>query len=165
MLSESNHIGDNSIWQGKVETVIRDFGKERQSLLPALEATQETLGFIPEETVGYLAERYGLPAAEIYSVISFYGMLTTEKNGKYAIKVCDSLSCHINQAPNLIKIIGEELHIKPGETSRDGLFSLETVDCLGMCDQAPVMMVNDEIYGKLDDTALKNILKELRSKG
>ena len=141
------------------------FGKERTSLLPSLEVIQETLSYIPEKSVAYLSETFHLPVAEIYSVISFYGMLTAKKKGKFVIRVCDSLSCHINHSIDVVKDIREILNIKPGETTPDEIFTLETVDCLGSCDQAPVMMVNEKLYGKLTRKTLKVILNDLKTGG
>lgn len=150
--------------QEEVKTILDRYGKDRVSLLPCLEAIQATEGYISEESVSYLCKIYNLPAAEIYSVISFYGMLSTAPKGKYVIKVCGSLSCSINQSQYLIHIIGIILNIRPGQTTPDKKFTLETVDCLGLCDQAPVLMVNETIYGKLDEAKLKAILNDLRSR-
>jgi NADH-quinone oxidoreductase subunit E len=152
-------------WQEGVEAAINRFGKTRTSLLSSLEAIQDTLNFIPEEATDYLSEKYSLPVAEIYSVMSFYGMLTTEKKGKYVIRICDSLSCHINKSFDLEKYIWGILNIKPGKTTPDNKFTLEIVDCLGLCDQAPVMMVNQTIYGQLNVPKLMQILRQLQEKG
>jgi NADH-quinone oxidoreductase subunit E len=152
-------------WLEGVEAAINRFGKTRTSLLSSLKAIQETLNFIPEKAAGYLSERYNLPVAEIYSVMSFYGMLTTEKRGKYVIRICDSLSCHINKSFDLEKYIWGILNIRPGQTTRDNKFTLEIVDCLGLCDHAPVMMVNQTIYGQLDVPKLMHILRQLQEKG
>jgi len=151
-------------WRKGVEAAINRFGKTRTSLLSSLEAIQDALNFVPEEAAGYLAEIYNLPIAEIFSIMSFYGMLTTEKKGKYVIRICDSLSCHINQKDNLEKYIWGILNIKPGETTPDKKFSLEIVDCLGSCDEAPAMMVNNVIYGKMNTSKLLSILGQLQEK-
>jgi len=163
-LTAQDNKESNVIWQSNVELLINRLGKERTSLLPSLESIQENLGFIPEDAVNYLGEIYKLPVTEIYSVITSYKMLDTEIKGKYLIKICDSLSCRINQSLNLIKSIRDILNIQPGETTPDNKFTLEVVDCLGACDQAPVMMVNKTIYGKLNKAKLKNILNDLQSK-
>ena len=152
-------------WLEGVDVAINRFGKTRTSLLSSLEAIQDNLMYIPEKAVDYLSERYSLPKAEIYSVMSFYGMLTTEKRGKYVIRICDSLSCHINKSFDLEKYIWGILNIKPGQTTPDNKFTLEIVDCLGLCDQAPAMMVNRTIYGQLDVSKLMQILRQLQVKG
>jgi NADH-quinone oxidoreductase subunit E len=130
-------------WQKGIEAATSRFGKTRTSLLSSLEAIQDCLNYIPEEAASYLAEIYNLPLAEINSIMSFYSMFTTEKKGKYVIRICDSLSCHINQKDNLQKYIWGILNIKSGETTPDKKFFLEIVDCLGSCDEAPAMMVNN----------------------
>ena len=150
--------------QDVIKTVLERYGRDRVSLLPCLKAIQETEGYISEESVTYLSSLYGIPAAEIYSVASFYGILATSPKGKYLIKVCSSLSCSVNQSQYLIHIIGILLNIRPGQTTPDNKFTLEVVDCLGLCDQAPVMLINDTVYGKLNDKQLKAILNDLRSK-
>jgi NADH-quinone oxidoreductase subunit E len=152
-------------WQEGVDAAINRFGKTRTSLLSSLEAVQDAINFVPEKAVGYLSERYSLPASEIYSVMSFYGMFNTEKKGKYVIRICDSLSCRINKSFDLEKYIWGMLNIKPGQTTRDNKFTLEIVDCLGLCDQAPAMMVNQTIYGQLDVPKLMHILRQLQEKG
>ncbi len=152
-------------WREGVEAAIIRFGKTRTSLLSSLEAIQGTLSFIPEKAAEYLGEKYCMPVAEIYSVMSFYGMLSTERRGKYVIRICDSLSCHINKSFDLEKYIWGILNIKSGETTPDGKFTLEIVDCLGLCDQAPAIMVNQTIYGKLNISRLMNVLKQLQEKG
>ncbi len=154
-----------ALWQKEVDIAVKRFGRTNTSLLSALESIQDTMKLIPEEAARYLSEIYGLPLANIYSVLSFYGMFTTEKKGKYVLRVCDSLSCHINQPDNLLKLIWGILNIRPGETTPDKKFSLEIVDCLGLCDQAPAMMVNNNIYGKLNTSGLMKILNELQEKG
>jgi NADH-quinone oxidoreductase subunit E len=152
-------------WQEGVEAAINRFGKTRISLLSSLEAVQDSTNYIPEKAAVFLSDRYDLPVADIYSVLSFYGMLTTEKRGKYVIRICDSLSCHINKSFDLEKYIWGILNIKPGETTPDNKFTLEIVDCLGLCDQAPVMTVNQTIYGQLDVPKLMQILRQLQAQG
>jgi NADH:ubiquinone oxidoreductase subunit E len=158
-------VNDEEPWRQETQAAIKRYGTTRTSLISSLEAIQDTMSFIPEQAADYLSELYRLPVAEIYSVISFYKMLTTKRTGKYVIRICDSLSCHINQAHSLEKYIWGVLNIRQGETTPDGKFTLEVVDCLGFCDQAPAMMVNKSIYGKLNTSKLMNILRQLQEKG
>jgi len=89
-------------------------------------------------------------------------MLTTEEQGKYVIRICDSLPCYLNKSDGVLGIIEKELGIEAGETSADRKFTLEVVPCLGLCDKAPAMMVNDRIYGNLTKQSVKKIIAELK---
>jgi len=130
--------------------------------LPCLEVIQETCGHIPQEAITYLRKNLDVPSIDIYGVITFYGMLTTEEQGKYVIRICDSLPCYLNKSDGVLGIIEKELGIEAGETSADRKFTLEVVPCLGLCDKAPAMMVNDRIYGNLTKQSVKKIIAELK---
>lgn len=149
-------------WKAKVDEVVKQRGGAREALLPSLEATQEVCGYVPQEAISYLRENLDVPAVDIYGVITFYGMLTTEEQGKYVIRVCDSLPCHLNDSDGMLKVIERESGIKGGETSPDKKFTLEVVPCLGLCDRAPAMMINDKIYGNLTEKAVKEIFSKLK---
>ena len=150
------------LWKSKVEDAIKSYGKGKEALLPSLESIQELFGYIPEEAITYLSETLSVPLVDIYGVITFYGMLTTEKQGKYVIRVCNSLPCHINRSSEIIDAFEKELSIKCGETTPDGKFTLEGVACLGLCDKAPAAMINEKIYENLTAEKVKEIISELR---
>jgi len=149
-------------WLEHIEEVFTEHGENRTSLLPCLEEIQKACRCIPHDAVTYLRDRLGIPSVDIYGVVSFYGMLTTVEQGKYVIRLCDSLPCHLNHSENMLIILEDELGIKSGETTRDKKFTLETVPCLGLCDKAPAMMINENIYGKLTRGKIKTILNSLK---
>jgi NADH-quinone oxidoreductase subunit E len=149
-------------WKQKVDTIIAQRGKIQASLLPCLEIIQETDRYISPEAIGYLRETLNITAADIYGVLSFYGMLTIKAQGKYVIRLCNSLPCNISKSENMIKVVENELGIKSGETTRDKKFTLEIVACLGLCDQAPIMMINEKEYGNLTATKVKKIIAGLK---
>jgi NADH-quinone oxidoreductase subunit E len=151
-----------TLWKTRVDEVIKQRGKSRETLLPCLEAIQEVSGYIPQEAVSYLRESLDVPSIDIYGVITFYGMLTTKEQGKYVIRLCDSLPCYLNESEEMLRVIERELGIKGGQTSLDKKFTLEVVPCLGLCDKAPAMMVNDQIYENLTEKAAKKIIAELK---
>lgn len=122
---------------------------------------QETYGYIPEREIEKLALEYDMPKAKVFGVIRFYSMFYTKPTGKYIVRVCDSLSCHINDSEDIIGAIKDYLEVDAGETTEDKKFSLEVVECLGHCGEGPVMMVNDEIYTHLSKTKALKILKDL----
>jgi NADH-quinone oxidoreductase E subunit len=150
------------LWKTRVDEITKKAGKSRESLLPCLEAIQETSSYIPQEAITYLRENLDVPSVDIYGVITFYGMLTTEKQGKYVIRLCNSLPCHLNKSQELLKAVERELGIKSGETSGDRKFTLEVAACLGLCDKAPAMMINDKIYENLTPKKAKQILTGLK---
>ncbi|MGM0420247.1 MAG: NAD(P)H-dependent oxidoreductase subunit E [Bacillota bacterium] len=121
---------------------------------------QETYGYIPEAEIDKLAEKFARPRAEIYGVIKFYSMLYTEPTGKYIIRICDSLSCHLSESHQLVETVEDYLNLSNGETSEDKLFTLEIVECLGHCGEGPVMMVNDDMYTQVSRKEALNILKK-----
>jgi len=151
-----------ALWRAKVDEVIKQWGKVREALLPCLEAAQEASGYVPQEAISYLRENLDVPAVDIYGVITFYGMLTTEEQGKYVIRLCDSLPCHLNDSDGMLAVVERESGVKAGETSPDKKFTLEVVPCLGLCDKAPAMMINDKIYGNLTEGAVKQIFSKLK---
>ncbi len=107
-----------------------------------------------------LSEYLDMPLSKLYSMATFYKALSLIPKGKNIIKVCDGTACHIRSSKSLLDEIEKTLGIKPGETTKDGKFSLETVNCLGSCAIAPVMVINDKYYGKLTPSMLREILKE-----
>lgn len=150
------------VLEDKFEEVLAEFGEGRQALLPCLKAAQKEYGSVPREVVSFLSERLAVAPLDIYGVISFYGMLSTRDQGKYAVRVCSSLPCHLNRAESLVHVLAEELGIKPGETTADKLFSLDVVGCLGLCDRAPAMLVNDQIHGPLTPSEARALVMELK---
>jgi len=150
-----------SLWEAKVGEVTEQRGKLRTALLPCLEAIQEVSGYIPQEAVSYLRETLDVPAVDIYGVITFYGMLTTREQGKYVIRLCNSLPCHLNESAGILRVVEDELGIKAGETSPDKKFTLEAVACLGLCDKAPAMMINDKTYENLTGETVREIIAGL----
>lgn len=151
-----------TLWKAEVDEVIKRRGKSRETLLSCLEAIQEVSGYIPQEAISYLRENLDVPSIDIYGVITFYSMLTTKEQGKHVIRLCNSLPCHLNKSEEMLEVIERELGIKAGGTSSDKKFTLETVACLGLCDKAPAIMINDKIYENLTEETAKKIIVELK---
>lgn len=135
---------------------------EGDIFLELLHNIQMTYGYIPEGEINRLAEKLDRPRAEIYGAIKFYSMFYTEPTGKYIIRVCDSLSCHLQDSHELLESLKSFLKLDDGETSPDQLFTLEVVECLGHCGEGPVMMVNDRMYTELTPGKALEILKECK---
>lgn len=132
----------------------------KANLLESLHTIQDTYGYIPENEINKLAEQFDLPRSKVYGTIKFYSMFYTEATGKYMVRVCDSLSCHLNDSADIVTAVENYLGIEDGETTEDKKFTLEVVECLGHCGEGPVMMVNDQIYNYLNESQAIQILKD-----
>ncbi len=145
---------------GFLEKIDKDPG----NLIKALQAVQGLYGFVSDDAVRAVSDYFQIPAAEVEGVLTFYAQFKRVKPGRFKVAVCDGTACHIKGAPQIQQWISAELGIGPGETDKDGLFSLEVVACLGCCSLAPVMSINGRVYGKLDRKGVSRILKEYAAK-
>lgn len=144
-----------------VELLIK-YPQEKRFTLSILQDIQNKYGFIPRETMHYIAEYLNIPVSDIYSIATFYKALSLKPKGIHVIKVCNGTACHIRGSNILIDEIKELLNIKPGETTDDGLFSMEIVNCLGACALAPVMVIDSKYYGALTKEKIKVVLDEYK---
>ncbi len=135
----------------------------RENLIPLLQEAQERDGFISREAVSEIAEKLGLTPAKVYGVASFYNQFTFSKPGKYIVRVCRGTACHVKGSERILSAIQAELKIEPGATTRDGLFTIEVVACLGACGLAPVIMVNDEFHGRLSVKDVHKVIEHYRN--
>ncbi len=139
--------------------------KKRAMLLSALYIAQEQYGWLSPEAIQRVADRLSLTPGQVFSTASFYTMFKLEPQGRYAVQVCEGLSCYlVGGAEPVIEQVKQRLNIEPGETTPDGRFSLEIVQCLAACDLAPAIKVNDELYGDLTAEKLEALLTELAKK-
>ena len=135
------------------------YPKEQRYTLSILQDLQKEYNYIPKEKLIELSKYLDIPLSKLYSMATFYKALSLTPKGENIIKVCDGTACHIRSSKSLLDEIQNTLGIKPGETTKDGKFSLETVNCLGSCAIAPVMVINDKYYGKLTSAMVREILK------
>jgi len=135
---------------------------KKSLLLPYLQAVQDEYGYISDEAIEYIAKELSLNPSFILGVLTFYTYFSRKKRGKYHIQVCRNLSCSLLGAENLIDYISKRLSLKPGETSEDGRFTFSLVECLGCCEKAPVMMINNDYYTELTVEMVDKILSSLR---
>ena len=149
--------------------VLEEYAKVPGSLIPILQKAQEIYGYLSAEAIAYLSEATGIAEAKIYGVVTFYAQFRLTPVGKNLIMLCKGTACHVNGADRIEEAIQEHLGIGDGETTADGLFTLNNVACLGCCSLAPVMMVKseegEETYGNLTKDRVKEILTELRERG
>ncbi|MBQ7502829.1 NAD(P)H-dependent oxidoreductase subunit E [bacterium] len=126
-----------------------------------LQEAQHIFGYLPLEVLKYISEHIGVPVAELYGVATFYSQFSITPKGKHRVSVCLGTACYVRGAPKVLDKVCEELKVKIGETTADGLFTLDATRCLGCCGMAPVMMIDDDVYGKLEDVSvIPDILKK-----
>lgn len=142
--------------------IMRKYPKEKRYTLAILQDIQRKYSYISEESMNCVAEYLSIPLSSVYSISTFYKALSLNKKGKYEIKVCSGTACHIRGSKNIIEEIKNILDINPGETTKDGLFSIEVVNCLGACALAPVMVVNGTYYGNMTKEKVRAIINEYR---
>jgi NADH:ubiquinone oxidoreductase subunit E len=149
---------------GQLEAIIDKHRCETWGLIPLLQDIQETLGYIPEESIEPIAEALNLFPSQVQGVISFYAGLSLKPKGKYVIRVCRGTACHVKGGRSILRFMKKEVELDEGETSPDYQFTLETVACLGACFLAPAMMVNRAYFGKLSPSKVTSILAEYGKK-
>jgi len=144
-----------------VDTILENYpDASRDQLIPILQEVQESQGYLSKEAVIQIGQHLNLPASKIYGVATFYNQFRFQPIGKNHILVCRGTACHVKGSATVLQTLEQELKIKAGETTRDGLFSLEVVACIGACGLAPVISINGEFYAGVDSAKIRKILKE-----
>ncbi|MBD3178323.1 MAG: NADH-quinone oxidoreductase subunit NuoE [Candidatus Latescibacteria bacterium] len=131
-------------------------------LIPLLQSAQNHFGYIPRRAIDYISTVTGIPESEVFGVITFYSQFRLRPMGKYVIRVCAGTACHVSGADLIRDTIEDELGIEVGETTEDGLFTLNTVACIGCCSLAPVIMVNDNTHGRLTPSEVRTIIRKYK---
>ena len=138
---------------------------DKGNLIKGLQLIQSREGYVSDEGIRAAAKHFSMADAEVEGVLTFYAQFKRQKPGKYQICICDGTACHIKGSTQIAAWLSAELGIDDGQTTDDGLFSIETVACLGCCSLAPVMSVNGKVYGKLDRKGLTRIINEYKKLG
>jgi NADH-quinone oxidoreductase E subunit len=134
----------------------------RDALIPILQEVQENQGYLSREAVVRIGKHLNLPTTKIFGVATFYNQFRFQPKGKYHVTVCRGTACHVKGSNRVLEMAQKLLKLKPGQTSRDRLFSLETVACMGACGLSPVMNLNGEFYAKVTPQKLVKIIQECR---
>lgn len=145
-----------------LEPCLQKYATVPGSLITILQNAQEIYGYLPVDVILHISQRTGIKVTKIMGVATFYSQFRLEPVGKYLIMLCQGTACHVNGSLQIEKTINEYLGIKDGETTKDGLFTLKNVACLGCCSLSPVMMINDDTYGSLTPEKAISIFKELQ---
>lgn len=134
-------------------------GKTPEDLLVLLKEAQNKEGYISEETMVELAETLNMSRSDVYGVATFYSFLSTKPRGRNIIRICKSLPCHLKNYESVAESIEKEIGIKPGQITTDRRFSFELTNCIGACDKAPAMLINDDVHGNLTTVKISQILE------
>jgi NADH:ubiquinone oxidoreductase subunit E len=147
----------------EVKAICASYKDEPSPLMMILSTIQKKYGYIPLEVQQVVSEETGIPVAEIYGVVTFYSFFSLNPKGKYVIGVCLGTACYVKSSQAVFDKFAEELHIKSGETTEDGLFTLDAIRCMGACALAPAMSVNGKVYSKVTPADVSKILQEYRA--
>lgn len=148
-----------------IEAILQRYqNAHRDSLIPLLQDVQEQQGYLSREAVILIGKHLGLPASKIYGVATFYNQFRFQPQGRFHIQVCRGTACHVKGSAAVLDAIRREVKIDPGQTSRDGLFSLEVVACIGACGLAPVINISGEFHAGVTTQKVKGILDSYRTR-
>lgn len=155
--------GHNEALFAQLDKVIEQHKDQRGSLISVLHKAQGIFGYLPEEVQAYIAEKMDIPLSEIYGVVTFYALFTMNKKGKYTFNVCLGTACYVKGSGKLLEKLQEELGIGVGETTEDGMFSIECCRCVGACGLAPVITINDKVHGHLVPEDIPALIAEIKA--
>lgn len=144
----------------EVEIMISKYPKAKDNLIKILEDVQVKYGYVPQIAQIEIADYFNMPLAEVYGVITFYSRFTLKPKGKYNVSICLGTACFVKGSKEILERAKTKLGLEEGETSTDGMFSLDTTRCVGACGLAPVFTINDEVYGKATVKKLDEVLDE-----
>lgn len=148
----------------KICEICEKYSAEKKPLLELLKAIQSEFGYVSPEMQKLVSEKFGISVSEVYSIVSFYSFLSQSPRGKYVISVCLGDACVAKGGREVVDKLSELLGIKSGETTEDGLFSIDTIRCIGACGVAPTLMIDGKIYPKVKLDDLQTIIGEYRRK-
>jgi len=142
-----------------IDDIIAQKQGERGSLIPVLQSTQNLLGYLPKPILIHISEKLEIPYSEVAGVVTFYSFFSTTPRGKHTIRVCMGTACYVRGGKEVLEALSKELKIGVGETTVDGLFSLEVGRCFGACGLAPVVMVDEDVHQRVKESQIKSLLE------
>lgn len=153
---------DGKIVLKAVQAAVDRFGASQDELIPIMNEVNREVGYLPSEALDEISRLLRVPRSRLFSVASFYTMLSTKPRGKHVIQFCESAPCHVAGGREVWQAIKDYLRIDEDETTTDGKWTILTTSCLGLCSVGPVMLVDDDIYGNVDPTQVPSILEKYR---
>ena len=157
------HLSDLAV--AKINEICDRYADERTPLMMILSDIQKEYGYIPLDVQEIVSKRTGVSVAEIYGVVTFYSFFSLKPKGKYIIGVCLGTACYVKGSQQVIDKFSEILKIAPGETTEDGMFTIDALRCIGACGIAPAVSINGKVYPKVEVKAIPGIIEELRAQG
>ena len=164
-IKEKAAVQDKTMDLSKVEQILEKYKNVRGAVIPILQVVQAEYGYLPEPVVDLIAERLNISVNEIVGVSTFYAQFHLKPRGQHIIKICCGTACHVKGAKKITEKLSEVLETSIGSTTKDNLFTLEEVACLGACSLAPVMMVDEDIHGKLAPDTIGTVIQEIKESG
>lgn len=150
--------GNEQLIEEAVDSAIKKYGESREELIPILNHVNRMLGYLPSESLEKISDRLKSPRSNLFSVASFYQMLSTKPRGEHVIQFCESAPCHVVGGREVWQALQDTLQIQDGETTSDGKWTLITTSCLGLCGVGPVIIIDDDAYGNVTPDQIKSIL-------
>ncbi len=148
----------------KLDNILENMNKSSGELIEVLQEVQETYNYLPEEVLRAVAEKLNVPLIEVFRVANFYKAFTLQPRGKHLLTICMGTACHVKGAPKFLDEVLSQLDIQPGETTDDGEVTVETVNCLGACALAPVVVIDGKYYDHMTAGKLRSLIQETRNK-
>ena len=153
---------DAALRMEAAEAVLKQYNYDKAKLVPILQAVQEKYRWLSKDLISYVARSLGLPPARVYGVATFYAHFALKPKGKYVFRLCDGTACHVKGSLLALDALRARLKLKDGQdTSDDMLYTVETVNCIGACGLAPVMVMNDEVHGQLKPADVEKIVDDV----
>ncbi|MCP4691915.1 MAG: NAD(P)H-dependent oxidoreductase subunit E [Desulfobacterales bacterium] len=152
---------ENIDWE-KINDIIERYQANPESLLMIMQDISDLYNYVPPEVIPLLVEKLGVKKSLVYGVATFYSTISMEPRGKYIVSVCTGTACHVRGAEKITETLEEKLAIEKGQTSADGLFTLEAVRCIGCCASGPVITVNKDTHGGLDRSSVLKIVEDYK---
>lgn len=147
----------------KVDEIINKYDKKKSALIAVLQDIQKEYRYLPEEVLLYVSEKMSISSSKVFGVATFYENFSLEPKGKYVIKICDGTACHVKRSIPILEAMRKELGLSDKKSTTDDLlFTVETVSCLGACGLAPVITVNDKVYGRMTPESAVELLRKLK---
>ena len=147
----------------RLDDILSRYTKDKSQLIPILQEAQESFGYLPEEVMLGIARFLRLASSVVYGVVTFYAQFKLNPTGKIIVKVCRGTACHVRGGAAILSEVEKKLGIKPGETTEDLEYTLETIACFGSCALAPVMVIGDTVYGRMTTKNAAEILSDSKS--
>ena len=156
---------ETAVQKRPIDEVIASYPPNREHLISILQEVQAEYGYLSKDSINRISGYLKLPSSKVFGVATFYNQFKLNPPGRIQVQVCRGTACHVKGSLNLLESLQTLLGIEVGETTRDGLFSLETVACLGCCSIAPAMMVNGKFFGRLDKKTIEELVDRFRAAG